>query len=246
MKELFEKLCISLANDKAEKRWGRFILKWLVYILAVSCMAYVIAEVLGLVFAYKEEIAKAIGMVVCIGILYLGFSDKKKVPEEEKQQENDSILSFDENALEDTYGKLQHEMFFLMMDNYELLNLRKPLTCNQIEAISHYDIVGKVPVYHFLYEKAVENINTDDMERILENIINVALEERDIMSFPPSFPHGGVSYPSIMVHNVRNAGPYVQINLVITSDDYLKVRKQRKQRGIMRQQKQIDTKDKDF
>lgn len=246
MIELFEKLCMSLANDKAEKRWGRYILKWLVYILAVSCVAFVIAEVVDLVFAYKEQIAMAIGMVICIGILYLGFSNKKEVPKEEKPQENDCILSFDEAYLESTYQNLQEDLFMIMIENSDLLNLRKPTSSKQSEAMIHFDIVGKVPIYHFMYPKAVENINTEDLQRLLEKIIEEKLKDREMDGFQPSFPYNGINFPSIMVHNVRPAGDYVQIDIVITSEEYLKYRQQRVYRRRMQLEKQNIMQDKDF
>lgn len=229
MRDFFRKMCESFAKDKAEKRWERYILKWIVYILVVSCMAYVIAEVAWLVFDYKEQIAKAIGAIICIGILYLGFSTKKEVPIEEKPQENDSILSFDENDLERTYLKLQESLYIPILENADLLNLRKPTSFKQSEAMIHYDIVGKVPVFHLMYAKAVENINTNDMFRLLEKIIEEKLNDREMDGFPPSIICNGISFPSIMVHNVRDAGDYVLIGVVITSEEYLKYRQQQKQ-----------------
>lgn len=246
MGEIFKKMCASFAKDKENKRWGTYILKWFVYIAAAACVGYVIGEVVELVLDYKEQIAMAIGSVICIGVLYLGFSTKKEVPIEEKQQENDSILSFDENDLEHTYVKLQEDLFMLVSENADLLNVRKPTSTRQSEALTHYDIVGKVPVYHFMYAKAVEKINTNDMFRLLEKIIEEKLDDREMDGFPPSFIHNGISYPSIMVHNVRDAGNYVQVDIVITSEEYLKYRKQRMYRRMMQQQKQTVMQDKDF
>lgn len=246
LRELYRRLCASFAEDKANKRWGKYILKWIAYITACACLGYVIGEVVELVLDYKEQIAMAIGSVICIGILYLGFSTKKEVPTEEKPQENDSILSFDENDLEHTYLKLQEDLFVPVSENADLLNVRKPTSTRQSEALTHYDIVGKVPVYHFMYAKAVENININDMFRLLEKIVEEKLDDREMDGFPPSFIYNGISYPSIMVHNVRDAGDYVQIDIVITSEEYLKHRTQRMYRRMMKQQKQTVMQDKDF
>lgn len=247
-KKLIEKICYSYINDWEKRRYLSLFLKSVALIIALVCTAYLLAVVLLLIVTYKETIAEVIGMVVCIGILILGFgASKKKKDTKEEDMDQAMYFSFDPVVLESTYYMIRNNIGMILCETADLLKLRKPAVPSQMDLPTHCDIIWKTPIYHLMVRKTDEDIDVDEIKGILQTTIQQKADNHELDGIPANSTVfcNGMKYPILMVDAVRDRGDWVQIDLAITTNDYIKYRDKCIYDQIARYDRAV-TKDKDF
>lgn len=107
----------------------------------------------------------------------------------------------------------------------DIVKLRKPASLSQMDAPTHYDVIARVPVYHFLATKLTDDVDLFDLTGILQNTIEQKLNNHELDGIQQtSFFYNGQAYPSLMVDNIRDLGSYVQIDVAIASEHYCRYR----------------------
>lgn len=232
--------------DIKNKKWLKFIAKFIAYLAAGGCAGYTIGVIIELLIKYRENIVFGFGALLILIVFGFGFTVDKPKKEVPVSPENNAILiDFDIEYVESTYKKLRFVLFYLLLEEADILKLRKPASPSQLDAPVHYDVFGvNTIIYHYLVFKAGE-VNCDEILRFLEKSLDDKLSNYEVDGFQPDVLCGGIAYPSIIIDSVREAGEFVQINLVIPTDEYLRHRQRQLYRRMITSS-QTSFKDKDF
>lgn len=248
IKKLLDEIIHSMNEDIRKQKWLKFLAKFTAYLAAGGCAGYTIGAIIELLIEYRENIVFAFGALIVLLVFWIGFTaDKPKVKKEVPvAPENNAILiDFDIEYVEATYKKLRYVLYYLLLDNINILNLRKPASPSQLDAPVHYDVFGvNTIIYHYLAFKAGE-VKCEEILRFLEKNLGDKLANYEVDGFQPDVICGGATYPSIMLDDVRETGDFVLINLVIPTDEYLRHRQRQLYRRMI-SSSQTSFKDKDF
>ncbi len=224
MKKRLLKIYDSLNDDFNNQNWMKFALKILGLLIAVSCLIFVIGVII-LNIAYNiEAIMLLIGFAIMgYGMISEIFSQKAKIsiPQETSSLEYDPTLL---EKLIQCYEKLMYNSWEIA----EIAKLRRPVSLSQMDAPVHYDIISKVPIYHFLVLKQSRDIDPFCLTGILQNAIEQKINNHELDGISQTtYFYNGQIYPILMVDNVRDLGQYVQIDMAIVNDFYCKYRNSR-------------------
>lgn len=225
MMNLIKNIYYPLEDNYYDKKWGILILKILAILILTICTGIVIFIIASAIINNLEKIIITIGSICCITAIFLNFFKKK---EPAPALPDTSIIEYDPITLESTYKMLRKNLCSVIGDVAETAKLRKPATLSQMDAPTHFDIVSKCAIYHYLVLKQAEEIDTFTITGILQNAIEQRLNNNEIEGITQSaFFYNGQTYPSIMVDNVRDVGSYIQVDLAIASEYYCKYRERR-------------------
>lgn len=224
MLELYLKIVYSLINNYKEKRWLTLILKAVCMIIVSLCMGMLLGELAFFILENIEEIVVTIGAIACFFIILFSFLPKKQI----QAVPETSIMEYDPITLEATYKIIRKNLCSVIGDIGEIVKLRKPATLSQLDAPTHFDIISKAVVYHFLALKQSDEIDTFNIIGILQNAIEQRLNNNELEGITQTiFFYNGQAYPSIIIDNVQDLGNYVQIDVAIASEFYCKYRERR-------------------
>lgn len=242
MLELYLKIVYSFINNYKKKRWLTLILKSVGAIIVLLCMGMLLGKLTFLVLENIEEIVVTIGAIACFFMILFSFLPKKQP----KVVQDTSIMEYDPITLEATYKIIRKNLCSVLGDIGEIVKLRKPATLSQLDAPTHFDIISKAVVYHFLALKQSDEIDTFNIIGILQNAIEQRLNNNELEGITQTiFFYNGQAYPSIMIDNVKDLGNYVQIDVAIASEFYCKYRERRIYNN-MNQSSSTKPHDKDF
>lgn len=217
--------CLNGRGRKGDKKWGILILKILAILILTVCTGMVIFIIASAIINNLEKIIITIGSVGCITAIFLNFFKKK---EPAPALPDNSIIEYDPISLESTYKILRQNLCSVIGDTAEITKLRKPVTLSQMDAPTHFDIVSKCAIYHFLVLKLAEEIDPFTITGILQNAIEQRLNNNEAEGITQtSFFYNGQVYPSIMVDRVQDLGNYIQVDVAIASEYYCKYRERR-------------------
>lgn len=225
MFQFFKQLYYSLKENYYNKRWGILILKISAILILTICTGIVIFIIASAIINNIEHIIITIGSIGCIAVIFLNFFKKK---EPAPALPDNSIMEYDPITLESTYKMLRKNLCSVIGDVSEIAKLKKPSALSQMDAPTHFDIVSKCAIYHFLALKQTEEIDTFSMIGILQNAIEQRLNNNEMEGITQTaFFYNGQAYPSIMVDNVQDVGNYIQVDIAIVSEYYCKYRERR-------------------
>jgi len=210
-----------------EKKFWKLILHILLILFCLFSFAMVVSGILYLVSANWEAITTAVGCIVIVALFLIGLFPKKEavsaLPESTQ-------ASYDPVFLNSTYNLLRTNMVSVLAEVADMLHLRIPSTPSQIEAPVHYDIVNNAAIFHFLCGKQESSVKIDPFEAIgiIQNVLERRLNGHELMGINQTTTfYNGMAYPAIMVDNVQDLGRYIQIDIAITNDNYLRYRTNR-------------------
>jgi hypothetical protein len=222
---LIEAIIDSIFASYYEKHWFRFILKIIGSLFIAFCMALVIANILYFIIENIENIVVTIGAIACFFAVIYSFFQKKP---EKVEQSDSSIIEFNPITLETTYNLIRKNLCSIIADVADMIRLRKPATLSQMDSPTHYDIVGNAVIYHYLLIKQSDEVDPYTILGVIQNTIEQRLNNGEIDGITQThFFYRSQVYPSLMVDNVRDLGNYVQLDIAIASEQYLKYRERR-------------------
>ena len=233
-------IAIQLFNDK---KYIKLSLLLLGIILSAACTGFVLYMIISLIVTHLIEIVTTIGGIIIFFSVLINFFSKKKTEEEPVT----SVMDYDPIVLESTYSLIRKNLAVIVSDISEIIKLKKPATVMQMDAPSHYDIVGNVPIYHYMFFKITEKADIDVILGVLQTTINQRLESNSFEGITQSrFLYNSASYPSILVDNVIDTGSFIQVDIAIASESYCRHRKQRLYNAINSGNGHTNNSDKDF
>ncbi len=222
---LIEIIANSIFASYYEKHWGKLILKIIASLIVLTCMALVIASILYFIIENIENIVVTIGAIACFLAVIFSFFQKKP---EKVEQPDSSIIEFNPITLETTYSLIRKNLCSIIADVADMIRLRKPATLSQMDSPTHYDILGNAVIYHYLLIKQSDEVDPYTILGVIQNTIEQRLNNGEIDGITQThFFYRSQVYPSLMVDNVRDLGSYVQIDIAIASEQYLKYRERR-------------------
>lgn len=229
----------SLKTDCENGRWVILGLKTIALTVVLICVGTVIYIFTYKVLQHLEEIIIAIGATACFFTILFSFLPKKRPA---LTPVDTGIMEYDPITLENTYRMLRKNLCTVLGEVGDIVKLRKPASLSQLDAPTHYDVIARVPVYHYLASKLSDDVDMFNLVGILQNTIEQKLNNHELDGIQQiSYFYNGQAYPSLMVENVRDLGSYVQIDLAIASEHYCRYRENRiynsiSQSGPMRPQ----------
>lgn len=233
-------LAIQLFNDK---KYIKLSLLLLGIILSAVCTGFVLYMIISLIVTHLIEIVTTIGGIIIFFSVLINFFSKKNTEVEPVT----SVMDYDPIVLESTYSLIRKNLAVIISDISEIIKLKKPATVMQMDAPSHYDIVGNVPIYHYMFFKLTEKADIDVIMGVLQTTITQTLESNSFEGITQSrFLYNSASYPSILVDNVIDTGSFIQVDIAIASEAYCRHRKQRIYNAINSGNVHSNVSDKDF
>ena len=188
-------------------------------------MALVTANILYFIIQNIEDIVVTIGAVACFFAVIFSYFRKKP---KKVEQPDSSIIEFNPITLETTYCLIRKNLCSIIADVADMIRLRKPATLSQMDSPTHYDILGNAVIYHYLLIKQSDEVDPYTILGVIQNTIEQRLNNGEIDGITQThFFYRSQVYPSLMVDNVRDLGSYVQIDIAIASEQYLKYRERR-------------------
>lgn len=222
---LLEIIANSILESYYKKHWGKLILKVLASLIVLICMTLVIASILYFIIENIENIVVTIGAIACFFAVIFSFFQKKP---EKVEPPDSSIIEFNPITLETTYCLIRKNLCSIIADVADMIRLRKPATLSQMDSPTHYDILGNAVIYHYLLIKQSDEVDPYTILGVIQNTIEQRLNNGEIDGITQThFFYRSQVYPSLMVDNVRDLGSYVQIDIAIASEQYLKYRERR-------------------
>lgn len=226
-----KKILFSIQDDIEKKKWLKAVLKSVLFIGSVVCMALFVLWLMGIIAQYLDYIIIIGGGVACSIALIRSMTPKNEIKQEQQVQEpkSNTILWYDPITLENTYKLLRAGLCYIVGEIAEVIATRKPTSYSQMDSPTHYDIIANVPIYHLLVAKSggMES-DTYTVMGILQNAIEQKLNNNEFNGISQAvFFYKGQAYPSIMVDKVRDCGNMLQIDIAIASEYYCKYREQR-------------------
>ena len=210
-----------------EKKFWKLTLHILLILFCLFSFTMVVSGILYLVSANWEAITTAVGCIVIVALFVLGFFPKKKaVPALPESTQ----ASYDPVFLNSTYNLLRTNMVSILAEVADMLRLRIPSTPSQIDAPIHYDIANNAAIFHFLCGKQEPSSKVDSLEAvgIIQSVLERRLNNRELMGITQTTTfYNGMAYPAIMIDGVQDLGRYVQIDVAITNESYLRYRTNR-------------------
>ena len=241
MVKLFSNVASSLESDYLEKHWVKLILKILGLIIITVCMALLLGKLAFLILDNIEGIVVTIGAIACFFMILFSF-----LPQKQPILPPEPPIDYDPITLESTYNMIRKNLCSVIGDITDIVKLRKPTNLRQMDGPTHYDVIAKAVIYHFLVMKQSDEIDTFSIIGILQNAIEQRLNNNEVEGITQTaFFYNGQVYPSIMVDNVQDLGTYAQIDVAIASEYYCKYRERRIYNN-MNQTGIIKPKDKEF
>lgn len=207
-----------------EKKFWKLTMHAFLMLFGLFSLTTVLSGILYLLSANWETITTAVGCIVIVALFVLGFFPKKKaapaLPEATQ-------TGYDPVFLNSTYNLLRTNMVSILAETADMLHLRIPSTPSQIEAPVHHDIVSNAAIFHFLCGKQEPSVKTDPFEAmgIIQSVLERRLNNRELMGITQTTTfYNGMAYPAIMVDGVQDLGRYIQIDVAITNESYLRYR----------------------
>lgn len=241
MIELYMKILSSIINDYHDKHWGKLIFKILGSLIVILCMGLLLGNLAILILDNIEGIVVKIGAIACFFMILFSF-----LPQKPPVTPPDPPMDYDPITLESTYNMIRKNLCSVIGDIADVTRLRKPASLSQMDCPTHYDVVAKAVIYHFLVLKQSGEIDTFSIIGILQNAIEQRLNNNEVEGITQTdYFYNGQVYPSIMVDNVQDLGNYIQIDIAISSEYYCKYRERRIYNN-MNQTGIIKPKDKEF
>lgn len=207
-----------------QKKFWKLILHILLILFCLFSFTMVVSGILYLVSANWETITTVVGCIVIVALFVLGFFPKKKaVPDLPEPTQ----ASYDPVFLNSTYNLLRTNLVSVLAETADMLCLRVPSTPSQIDAPVHYDIVNNAAIFHFLCGKQEPSVKIDPFEAmgIIQSVLERRLNSHELIGINQTTTfYNGMAYPAIMVDNVQDLGRYIQIDVAITNESYLRYR----------------------
>lgn len=210
-----------------EKKFWKLTLHAFLMLFGLFSLTTVLGGLWYLLTTNWETITTAVGCIVIVALFVLGFFPKKKVVPALPEA---TPTGYDPVFLNSTYNLLRTNMISILAEVADMLHLRIPSTPSQIEAPVHYDIANNAAIFHFLCGKQEPSVKTDPFEAIgiIQNVLERRLNSHELMGINQTTTfYNGMAYPAIMLDNVQDLGRYIQIDVAITNESYLRYRTNR-------------------
>lgn len=225
--ELFEQYVQHCYELYQEKKWGKFALNIVFRLIGIVSTSILLSSVALYIYYNFERLTKIVGGFFLIVIMVAYMLPKKKT---ELPAITEDSPSYDPVFLNSTYNLLRNNMVSMCAETAETLGLRVPTTPSQIDSPVHFDIISGAAIFHFLCGKqdSASPIDTYKAIGILQNTLERRLNNNELMGISQTATfYNGMAYPAIMIDNVLDMGRYIQIDVAVTNDNYLRYRTNR-------------------
>ncbi|WP_160690741.1 hypothetical protein [Clostridium sp. C2-6-12] len=231
-------------------------LQFILYIILVVMFSFVL--IIPTYYAFEnlflfveqrfDEILVIVGGYV---MFYLWWKDKTKNREEKNMKLlKDSSLAKENNEkvlCESNYVTIRQCLFSTLLENAEILNLKKPEKLSELDSPSKIISKGNVYMCQFVLVKNGE-INSDKIQEMLQLRIVQKLNTFEYAGIQQtSFIYNGNAYPILLIDEVCDNGTFVQIDITWASEKYcdlLNTRAHAKMQQL--QPRNVNVYDKDF
>lgn len=244
MLDLLYAIIQSLDENYENKEWGWLALKIIGLMVVLCCTTLLLVALAFKLIEHINQIVVTVGSISCFFLILYSFIPKKK-KEPDFQSQDSNILEYDPITLENTYRTLRRGLSTVIGEVADIIKVKTPSSLSQLDCPTHFSVVSRAVVYHFLLLKASEKFDVSRANGILQNAIENKLNNQEMDGITQSyFFYNGQIYPSLLIDNVKDLGQYVQVDIAIASDYYCAYRSRRIQN--MMQTGNIAIKDRDF
>lgn len=213
-------------------------------LLGTICSGLLLGEIWYYISTNFDAIVKVVGGTFLAVIMLIYMLPKRKPTPVLPETTN----SYDPVVLNSTYNLLRENMLCIINEVADMLRLRIPAAASQLDAPVHHDIVSNSAVFHFLCGKQDSSIAVDSYEAIgiMQNTLERRLNNHELIGITQTTTfYNGMAYPAIMVDNVQDLGRYIQIDVAIANENYLRYRTSRIYKN-MGNETSVSPRDRDF
>lgn len=178
------------------------------------------------IIANKDLLLLCLTIIGCFSyVMYCRHENHKNEKSAQLRAEMTIAEEREKQTLEDAYRLLQ-ELLYLAINETSIITKIPPLRAiSALEAPTHW--IQTNGFYCFQYLVAKDNAtsaNIPQIKDVLNNRIRQALNAGEIIGSPQKmyFSDSGRPFQKILVHDIINQGTYLQLNLVIVGEEYVK------------------------
>lgn len=234
MRKLFKKFIDSFRKDVSNRNYSGII--WNV-VLAISILALVsvllwgIAVIAGYLLDFlsaKFEIILFVsGSVVLVSKWINGKQQERKevLAAQRSREQLESELAHQAIG-ESTYLTARQAMYSILTSVAPSCGLQTPEGLSSIEAPRHFISRDGILLFQFVAVKRGE-INIRTITTLIETRIQQMANAHELNFEPSTLVVLGQVYSAIMVDQIHDYGSYVQIDVVFTTERYIKTRIER-------------------
>lgn len=178
------------------------------------------------IIANKDLLLLCLTIIGCFAyVMYCRHENKKDAKVAQLRAEMTIAEEREKQTLEDAYRLLQELLYLAINETIVITKLPQLKAISALEAPTHW--IQTNGFYCFQYLVAKDNAtstNIPQIKDVVNNRIRQALNAGEIIGSPQKmyFSDSGRPFQKILVHDIVNQGTYLQLNLVIVGEDYVK------------------------
>lgn len=192
----------------------------------LSLFTYLCTRFVTFIALNKDILLLCITIIGCFAyVMYCRHEKRKDSKVAQLRAEMTIAEEREKQMLEDAYRLLQ-ELLYLAINETTVITKIPPLRAlTALEAPTHWIQTNDFFCFQYLVAKDnATNTNIPQIKDVLNNRIRQALNAGEIIGSPQKmyFSDSGRPFQKILVHDIINQGTYLQLNLVIVGEDYVK------------------------
>lgn len=123
---------------------------------------------------------------------------------------------------ETNYNLIRQALYSAINTTCDATGLNRIQSITALDTPRHFDSAGNYYVYHYMVTKTPGMVSLDVMQEILQNRIEQLLAARQIpgISQVRYFHSSGISYPTLIIDEIRDIGNFLQIEMVTANKHY--------------------------
>lgn len=215
-----------LCNLFQDKKWGKLLIHIAAILLGTICSGLLLGKIWYYISTNFDAIVKVVGGTFLSVIMLIYMLPKRKPTPVLPEDTN----GYDPVLLGNTYTLLRQNLLCIISEVSDMLHLRIPAAPSQLDAPVHHDLVSNSVIYHYLCGKQDSALGIDTYEAIgiIQNTLERRLNNHELAGITQTTTfYNGIAYPSLMVDNVQDMGRYIQIDIAIANENYLRYRTSR-------------------
>ena len=225
-------------KEKITMLWNNF-LEWLTLtnilllllgilgiIGVLALFTFLCIKLSAFIIANKDLLLLCLTIIGCFAyVMYCRHENKKDAKVAQFRVEKTIEEEREKQMLEDAYRLLQ-ELLYLAINETTVITKIPPLRAlTALEAPTHWIQTNDFFCFQYLVAKDnATSTNIPQIKDVLNNRIRQALNAGEIIGSPQKmyFSDSGRPFQKILVHDIINQGTYLQLNLVIVGEEYVK------------------------
>lgn len=192
----------------------------------LSLFTYLCTKFVAFIALNKDILLLCLTIAICFAyFMYCKHENNKNAKVAQLRAEKTIEEEREKQMLEDAYRLLQELLYLAINETIVITKLPQLKAISALDAPTHW--IHTNGFYCFQYLVAKDNstsANIPQIKDVLNNRIRQALNAGEIIGSPQKmyFSDSGRPFQKILVHDVINQGTYLQLNLVIVGEDYVK------------------------